>query len=280
VKSPPSIGDDGTIYVCSWDHYLYAINPDGTEKWRFDTGDAAETSPTIAADGTIYVGSYNGKVFSISPSGSENWRFQTGNWVLSSPAIDVYNITYVGSEDHNLYALNPDGTLRWKFATCGKIIPSPAIGEDGTIYVGAHDVSHPDFHAYLYAIEPVYYNNAPNKPSIDGPRKGKINTNYTYTAVTTDADGDNVSYYFDWGDGTNSDWTSFVPSGSSVSLVHSWQKSRFYIIKVKAKDDCGKESNWAILTVKMPKDKAVFFNTLLLKLVERFPILQKIIQRF
>jgi outer membrane protein assembly factor BamB len=268
VKSPPSIGNDGTIYVCSWDHYLYAINPDGTEKWRFDTGDAAETSPAIAADGTIYVGSYNGKVFSISPSGSENWRFQTGNWVLSSPVIDKYGTIYVGSLDGNLYALNPDGTLRWKYKTLDEITPSPAIGEDGTIYVGAHSYS---FYAYLYAIEPIIYNNAPEKPSIDGPRKGNINTNYTYSAVTTDADGDNVSYYFDWGDGSNSGWTSYVPSGTSVNLFHSWQKSGFYIIKVKAKDDYEKESDWGTLIVKMPKNKTVNFNFLLLKQLEKFP---------
>ncbi len=30
VFSSPAIGADGTIYVGSWGHYLYAINPDGT----------------------------------------------------------------------------------------------------------------------------------------------------------------------------------------------------------------------------------------------------------
>ena len=38
VYSNPAIGGDGTIYVGSCDHKLYAINPDGTEKWRYSTG--------------------------------------------------------------------------------------------------------------------------------------------------------------------------------------------------------------------------------------------------
>ena len=34
VTSSPAIGTDGTIYVGSWDNYLYALDPDGTEKWK------------------------------------------------------------------------------------------------------------------------------------------------------------------------------------------------------------------------------------------------------
>ena len=36
--SSPAIGADGTIYVGSLDHNLYAINPDGTPKWTYATG--------------------------------------------------------------------------------------------------------------------------------------------------------------------------------------------------------------------------------------------------
>jgi outer membrane protein assembly factor BamB len=41
------------------DNKLYAINPDGSQKWSFTTGDIAIwSSPAIGADGTIYVGSH------------------------------------------------------------------------------------------------------------------------------------------------------------------------------------------------------------------------------
>ena len=39
MHSSPAIGRDGTIYVGSLDNSLYAINPDGSQKWEFETGD-------------------------------------------------------------------------------------------------------------------------------------------------------------------------------------------------------------------------------------------------
>jgi outer membrane protein assembly factor BamB len=46
VKSSPAIGADGTVYVGSIDHHLYAINPDGTLKWRYGIGTGVP-SPAI-----------------------------------------------------------------------------------------------------------------------------------------------------------------------------------------------------------------------------------------
>ena len=39
------------------DDNLYAINPDGSLKWKFTTGVKCISSPAVGADGTIYVGS-------------------------------------------------------------------------------------------------------------------------------------------------------------------------------------------------------------------------------
>jgi hypothetical protein len=51
--------------VGSDDGKLFAINPDGTEKWTFSTGDTVRSSPAIGFDGTIYVGSYDGRLYAI-----------------------------------------------------------------------------------------------------------------------------------------------------------------------------------------------------------------------
>ncbi|MHC4687983.1 MAG: outer membrane protein assembly factor BamB family protein, partial [Planctomycetota bacterium] len=144
VRSPPAIGADGTIYVGSRDNNLYAINRNGTEKWRFATGGDVY-SPAIGADGTIYVGSRDFNLYAINPDGTEKWRFATGGLVSSSPAIGADGTIYVGSYDNNLYAINPDGTEKWRFATGYTVSSSPAIGADGTIYVGSSDSN-------LYAV--------------------------------------------------------------------------------------------------------------------------------
>ncbi|MDO7976742.1 outer membrane protein assembly factor BamB family protein [Oceanotoga teriensis] len=167
VSSSPAIGSDGTIYVGSDDN-LYAINPDGTKKWTFET--SVSSSPAIGSDGTIYVRSWDQKLYAINPDGTLKWSFDTGDWVSSSPlAIGSDGTIYVGSND-NLYAINPDGTKKWSFDTGDYVSSSPAIGSDGTIYVGSDD--------NLYAINP------------DGTLKWSFETgNYVSSSPAIGSDG-------------------------------------------------------------------------------------------
>jgi len=61
----------------------------------------------------------------------------------------------------------------------------------------------------------------PNKPTLDGPSSVKTGIAIRYTAVTTDPEGDNIQYYFDWGDGTNTGWLSEVASGTISHQSHT-----------------------------------------------------------
>ena len=81
LRGSPAIGADGTVYVGSCDNKLYAINPDGSLKWAYTTGDDGDSSPAIGADGTVYVGSYDGKLYAINPDGSLKWSYTTGGYV-------------------------------------------------------------------------------------------------------------------------------------------------------------------------------------------------------
>ncbi|MBS3801639.1 MAG: hypothetical protein KGY65_02705 [Candidatus Thermoplasmatota archaeon] len=94
----------------------------------------------------------------------------------------------------------------------------------------------------------------PNAPA--GKTSGKINTEYSYSTSTTDPDGDDLYYLFDWGDETDSGWIGPHSSGEQVSAEHTWITKDDYQIKVKAKDEHSKESEWSDpLEVAMPKDK-------------------------
>ena len=84
-------------------------------------------------------GSYPNYLYAINPNGSLKWKFTTGGWICSSPTIGSDGTIYVGSGDHYLYAINPDGTLKWKFKTGNSIYSSVAIAQDGTIFVGSDD---------------------------------------------------------------------------------------------------------------------------------------------
>jgi outer membrane protein assembly factor BamB len=124
------------------DTVFFAVNPDGSLKWVFRMNDGAESSPAIGEDGTIYVGSYDGYLYAIEDSGGLGklkWKFLSGGQIDGSPTIDASGIIYIGSRDSNLYALNPDGTLRWSYKTNGGIESSPSIGNNGILYFGSMD---------------------------------------------------------------------------------------------------------------------------------------------
>ena len=94
---------------------------------------------------------------------------------------------------------------------------------------------------------------APDNPTINGPISGKAGVEYEYTFTSSDPNGDNLYYYIDWGDNTNTGWLGPYPSGESVMITHMWEKEGFYTIKAKAKDINGIESGWSILEISMPK---------------------------
>jgi len=101
---------------------------------------------------------------------------------------------------------------------------------------------------------------SPSNPTITGPIYGKPGIRYNYSALSFDPDDDNISYFFDWGDGTNSDWTSFVQSGTEIYVSYTWKNIGTYEIKVKAKDVYELESDWSTLEMIVPKNKTYKFD--------------------
>ena len=254
IQGHPSIAIDGTIYIGSFDGYTYAIDPNGTEKWRY--GVSTETNPSIASDGTIYIGSE--KLYAINSDGTNKWSFDLGSdsrIVSSSPAIasegTIYFGTNIGEKSGgDIIAVNPDGTERWRKRIADNWVDSsPSIAEDGTVYIGcAYDIDN----GYLYAFGSQESNDPPLAPSITGQTSGKIRTEYTYTFVATDPDNNPISYYVDWGDNTQTDWTREYASGEIVEIKHTWNEQGTYSIRSKAKDSFGEEGPWGKLDVRMP----------------------------
>ncbi|HWR64305.1 MAG TPA: M20/M25/M40 family metallo-hydrolase [Candidatus Thermoplasmatota archaeon] len=87
--------------------------------------------------------------------------------------------------------------------------------------------------------------NPPATPVLTGPNTGVINELYTYTAVTTEPDGENVYYFFDWGDGSNSGWLGPYSSGQQAAAQKSWNAAGNYTVRAKAKDINQVSSGWS-----------------------------------
>ena len=189
VDSSPAVGEDGTIYFGT-DQYgafgqdpipvntsFWAINPDGSLKWSFDTEDGVESSPAIGPDGTIYFGSYDNNLYAVKDVGNQGilqWKFETNDSIDGSPAVDGDGVIYFGSRDNIIYALNPNGTIKWTYETNGDLESSPSIDGNGYLYIGSFDSN-------LYCIGTG--NPDAGVVSIDMPPQVLTNTSITPTAT-------------------------------------------------------------------------------------------------
>jgi hypothetical protein len=121
----------------------------------------------------------------------------------------------------------------------------------------------------------------PTRPS--GIASGKIKTTYKYSSNTTDPDGDDLYYRFDWGDDTYSPWIGPYESGDVAIAHHEWTQKGTFEIRVAARDKYGELSAWSDpLVVSMPKSHSFqfyfpIFNWLITLFPHAFPILQRLI---
>jgi len=88
-------------------------------------------------------------------------------------------------------------------------------------------------------------NRPPDPPAIAGPTIGAVGIEYEYTLETTDPEGEDVHYYVEWGDETNSGWIGPYPSGKEVTVSHTWTSPDDYETRAKAKDTNDAESEWS-----------------------------------
>ena len=121
----------------------------------------------------------------------------------------------------------------------------------------------------------------PNTPS--GPTNGDVGQILTYSTRTTDPDGDQVYYKWNWGDGEETKWLGPYDSGQTVKLSHTWTKPETYSIKVKAKDTQELESDWSEpLDITIPRNRAVNRNSIFFEnikgFIEYFPILFRLVR--
>ena len=121
---------------------------------------------------------------------------------------------------------------------------------------------------------PEIPNSPPDIPDINGPTKGTIGQEYDFSFVSSDIDEDNIWYYIDWGDGLVEYWIGPYSSGEEIIIPHSWENKGSYIIKAKAKDIFGNESDWGVLEINIPKLKTTLVN----RILEKFPNLFMIIR--
>ena len=301
VWSSPAVAD-GRVYVGSYDYKVYCLNAtNGSKIWDYTTGYPVDSSPAVA-DSKVYVGSGDYKMYCLdAANGSKIWEYTTGYYVGSSPAVADGRV-YIGSADNKVYCLDAaNGSKIWDYTTGSEVFSSPAVA-DGKVYVCSvidkvycldaangskiwdyipdHGVySSPavaDGKVYIGSDDGKVYcfdgeNQSPSAPIVDGPNNGLPFLTYTFTFTSTDPDGDDVSYYIDWGDGYITNWTSYQPSSSpDYSKGHFWIGFDKFTIRAKAKDNFGSESPWTNYSFSTPRNR-VSYSSFFMRFLELFP---------
>jgi hypothetical protein len=116
----------------------------------------------------------------------------------------------------------------------------------------------------------AYIGFPPETPTITGPTKGTIWVWYNYSIVANDSDSDYLHYiveanFFEKDIGP-------IPSGEMVEVSIGWGDVGNHTIYVKAIDETLRESEWAYLTVQIPRNRISVYS-LFQWFLERFPFL-------
>ncbi len=225
----PSLSTETTYYwrIVAWDNYgLYSTGP----VWSFTT---ASSSP------------------GPGPSPPEPNVAPTAN-ASASETIGLIGVllTFDGSQ-----SIDQDGYIKdwsWDFGDdtneTGEIV-THAYSNSGTYKVTltvTDDDDAKDEDSITVVI--VTANSPPSNPIVAGETTGKKNVEYQFTAISTDADNDNISYIFDWGDGSTS-ITGLFPNSTSTMQNHTWTSPGIFIVSVYAEDENNAISDTVELTV-------------------------------
>jgi len=127
-----------------------------------------------------------------------------------------------------------------------------------------------DWSTLMPINESFFFGNPPQAPVITGPVEVIKGETTTYELTGNDPDGDSVSYYIKWGDGTTcTDWLGPYPSNQTVSFDHTWESTGTFTIEVQTMDETGLLSEWSQLDVTLTKSK-VFRSPFIQILIDLF----------
>jgi len=270
-NNTPYYYNSSTLNISSYYDFQFQIFnlPIGTHKIVVSFSDIYNNSGSDSV--TVYYGENQPPEKPEKPSGPDTGSIDISyNYSTSSTDPNNDKIKYG-------WDWNGDGTVeQWTNLSNSGITINTAhtFTSTGTynIKVIAED-EHGAQSSFSTTLPVTITSNPPNKPSQpSGSTSGKPGVSYSYQTSTTDPDGDQLYYMWDWADGTPLTWTGPYNSGQTATASHIWSAKGSYSIKVKVKDITGAESVWSDpVPIRMPYS----FNNPLLQflelLFERFP---------
>ena len=243
-------GDTRSYGPGGYDIWLIKTDKSGNEQWKRVYGDSSSDDTGYSlkktSDGGYVV---SGTKTSFSSQLTDIWLIKTNiNGEMQ------WNLTFDGGDDEWSYSVD-------EVSDGGYVV----TGLTNSYGVGNYDL-------WLIKVDfENYVNQPPTPPIIKGPRKGKTGIEYKWTFVSTDPEGDNITYYIDWGDECGgAEWHGPYPSELEIVVSHTYLFHYDFLILSLAADEHGEESNMSHYEVTMPKNKLIH-NFFIISLLKYFP---------
>jgi len=254
---------------------------------NIDAGDLYDAAhPDVEATSSRAVVAYmtNNNVYGdwdigIAYTTDRGQTWTTGGFAVNQPQVDeTYPALYMSGNtvsciyvsNGNLYLVaSEDGGVTWGEPEQINDADGTVVAEENSLDISGSGIVWTDTRN---GNKDIYYASAGSAPVTparpDGPSSVRTNRQATYTTTSTDPNGDQIYYWFDWGDGSNSGWVGPYNSGADASASHKWTADGDYEVKVKAKDTSDNESPWSpSVPVSVPRGR---LQTLLQELFFRF----------
>ena len=270
--------------------FLRGAQLDGTEDWvnSWETlvHITGATNPDVKADNgnCFLVYEINGGIgchYSNNNGVSFNNVNIANNGNYPSVSATGENVVVAYIKNGNIYnSISDDGGATWiESSVPTNDLDNSAIEQKHCVdvsssYITWTDTRNGENSVYFDRVELA----GPNTPMISGPSNGKINRNHDFTVTTTDPSGQDVSYFIDWGDGSDSGWLGPYSSGTGVTESHRWTEEGSFTVRAKAKNTEDIESGWSTLTFSATKNKP-YINTPILNFLENHPHLFLILRQ-
>jgi outer membrane protein assembly factor BamB len=154
--SSVAVGADGTAYAGTDTGVLFALNADGSEKWRYELPTVQITPPDDWPEAEKEELAKRGLQSSINdvaigPDGTVYFGQALHLWKGSTTTG-----TSVPGHERKLYALDPNGTVEWTFNVGQRDIATHiSIDPNGAIYFGTVKGSYEQAICHFYAVGPT-----------------------------------------------------------------------------------------------------------------------------
>ncbi|MGH2352738.1 MAG: PQQ-binding-like beta-propeller repeat protein [Chloroflexota bacterium] len=146
ILSGPVIAADGTLYFGTENSKIYAVGPDGGQRWvyQIEGGNGPPTHPLINSKGQVVFGAGGGYIIGLrGDDGKEAWKFDLQGAPYSDGRVPVrghpvlaaqYPNILVGADNYNVYEFEEGGAYKSvRRVEGGPVRAGPAVTPDGTI---------------------------------------------------------------------------------------------------------------------------------------------------